>query len=127
MSEEVKNDYKICDQAVLGCVAYAMGANENEQKLVMETLEKFGVRPDWFHDLRHKKLYEAVYAYWKREHALDMYLVSKEYDGAEYTSLLAELWTRTSIRIISRITATRSSASTFTALRTGLSWRRSRK
>lgn len=88
------NDYGICEQSILGCVAYAMGADIDEQKLTMETLEKFGVKPEWFHDLRYKKFYEAVSAYWKREHALDMYLVSKEYDAVapgEYTELFEAL------------------------------------
>ena len=92
MSEN--SDYSICDQSVLGCVACAMGTDADEQKLVMETIEKIGVKPEWFRDLRHRKFFEAVSAYWKREHALDMYLVSKEYDAAapgEYTALFQEL------------------------------------
>jgi replicative DNA helicase len=77
-----EQDYASCEKYVLGTVVGVMSAGEDDKIYVMEGLERFGVRPDWFRDKALAEFYRAVEAYWKREHTLDPFMVGREY-GAD--------------------------------------------
>lgn len=89
-----EQDYASCEKYVLGAVAAAMSGREDEKAYVMEALERFGVRPNWFRDKTFAAFYGAVEAYWKREHTLDPFLVGREYEAekrGEYNTTLMAL------------------------------------
>ena len=89
-----EQDYASCEKYVLGTVASAMSSREDEKSYVMEALERFGVRPNWFRDKTFAAFYGAVEAYWKREHTLDPFLVGREYEAekrGEYNTTLMAL------------------------------------
>ena len=89
-----EQDYASCEKYVLGAVAAAMSGREDEKAYVMEALERFGVRPNWFRDKTFVAFYAAVEAFWKREHTLDPFLVGREYEAekrGEYNKTLMAL------------------------------------
>lgn len=89
-----EQDYASCEKYVLGAVVTAMSGRESDKVYVMEALERFGVRPNWFRDKSFAAFYAAVESYWKREHTLDPFLVGREYDAEkrdEYNTTLMAL------------------------------------
>ena len=87
-------DFASADVMVLGAIATMVGQDGTSAGYAMASIEKFGVKGDWFRDLRHKKFFEAVVAAWREHRALDLFHVKQHYeddDGFGFVGLFEEL------------------------------------
>jgi len=79
---------------VLGVIAGNLGADPSTTSYVMSSVEKFGVKGDWFRDLRHKLFFEAAAASWRENRTLDTFHVKRIYEANEglgFVDLFEEL------------------------------------
>ena len=93
-------DFASADVMVLGVLASAFGRDDASVAYAMSSIEKFGVKDDWFRDLRHKRFFEAVVAAWREHHTLDVFHVKQKYeaeDGVGFVELVEELMESNSI------------------------------
>ena len=87
-------DFASADVMVLGVVAASIGSESETVAYAMGAIEKFGVKGDWFRDLRHKQFFEAVQAAWREQRALDLFHIKQKYeaeDGIGFVPLFEEL------------------------------------
>lgn len=87
-------DFASADVMVLGVVAADFGADGATIGYAMSSIERFGVKGDWFHDLRHKLFFEAVQDAWREHRSLDAFHVKAKYEAAEgrgFVELFEEL------------------------------------
>ena len=54
-----EKDYASADVMVLGLVATCM-AGGNEAAYIMQAIQKFGVKTNWFHSVQHQRFFDAV-------------------------------------------------------------------
>ena len=88
------NDFASADVMVLGVLAAGMGSESETVGYAMSSIEKFGVKGDWFRDLRHKNFFEATIAAWREHRTLDLFHVKQKYeaaDGRGFVELFEEL------------------------------------
>ena len=93
-------DFASADVMVLGVLASAFGRDDASVAYATSSIEKFGVKGDWFRDLRHKRFFEAVVAAWREHHTLDVFHVKQKYeaeDGVGFVELVEELMESNSI------------------------------
>ncbi len=74
------NDFASADRMVLGAVVGLCGSDSTSIGYAMASVEKYGVQGDWFRDLRHKLLFDAIVATWREHRSLDVFHVKKRYD-----------------------------------------------
>ena len=61
-------DFASADVMVLGVLAASFGRDDQSVAYAMSSIEKFGVKDDWFRDLRHKQFFKAVASAWREHH-----------------------------------------------------------
>ena len=82
------SDFASADEMVLSAIALNFGGGEMQGRNLsraMAAIEKTGVKPDWFRDLRHKIFFEAVCTTWREEQSsgtLDIFKVKNNYEKA---------------------------------------------
>ena len=87
-------DFASADVMVLGVLAASVGRDDQSVAYAMSSIERFGVKDDWFRDLRHKQFFGAVSAAWREHHTLDVFHVKQKYeadDGIGFVALFEEL------------------------------------
>ena len=89
-----EKDFASADTMVLGVLAAGMGSESETVGYAMASIEKFGVKGEWFRDLRHKRFFEAAVAAWRQHRTLDVFHVKQEYEaneGVGFVELFEEL------------------------------------
>lgn len=76
-------DFASADVMVLGVLAASVGRDDQSVAYAMSSIERFGVKDDWFRDLRHKQFFGAVVAAWREHHTLDVFHVKQKYEADE--------------------------------------------
>ena len=87
-------DFASADVMVLGVLAAGMGSGRETIAYAMSSIEKFGVKGDWFRDPSHRRFFEAATAVWREQRVLDPFHIKKRYeadDGQGFVSLFEEL------------------------------------
>lgn len=85
-------DFASADVMVLG--ALLTHADEASCGYAMSSVEKYGVKADWFRNSHHAKLFDAIVKSWREHHALDPFHINKNYvddDGVDFPGLYEEL------------------------------------
>ena len=94
------NDFASADVMVLATIAAEAASGGATTGYLMSSIERFGVKGDWFRDLRHKLLFEAVQDAWREHRALDLFHIRQKYEaagGQGFADLLDELMSVTSV------------------------------
>jgi len=94
------NDFASADVMVLATIAGEAASGGATTGYLMSSIERFGVKGDWFRDLRHKLLFEAVQDAWREHRALDLFHIRQKYEavgGQGFADLLDELMSVTSV------------------------------
>ena len=89
-----EKDFASADAMVLGVLAASMGSESETVGYAMASIEKFGVKGEWFRDLRHKRFFESAVATWREHRSLDLFHVKQKYeaeDGLGFVELFEEL------------------------------------
>lgn len=79
MSEENK-DFAEAEAGVLGCLLLGSNIDEDNTARMMGIAETAGVTEDWFRELKHKRVWAALIAAWRKWQRLDLYQVKDFYD-----------------------------------------------
>ena len=85
-----EKDYASADVMVLGLVATCM-AGGNEAAYIMQAIQKFGVKTNWFHSVQHQRFFDAVLQTWKDINTLDLFHVKKRFDGEGFNEVIEGL------------------------------------
>lgn len=89
-----EKDFASADVMVLGVLAASTGTQSETVGYTMASIEKFGVKGEWFRDLRHRQFFEAAVAAWREHRTLDVFHVKQKYeagDGVGFVELFEEL------------------------------------
>lgn len=86
-----QKDFERAEVMVLGCIAQSMSGSDSEQELVIKTVEKYGIRPNWYRDQCHVAFAEAVEKIWKERHQLDAFILMKTIEGPGASETISAL------------------------------------
>jgi len=83
-------DYASADVMLLGVCAGCM-VESADADYVMKSVEKFGVTPEWFSNVRHQKFFMALQKTWKEMGSIDLFHVKENYEENDFSILSQEL------------------------------------
>ena len=78
-----EKDFASADVMVLGVLAASTGTQSETVGYTMASIEKFGVKGEWFRDLRHRQFFEAAVAAWREHRTLDVFHVKQKYEAGD--------------------------------------------
>lgn len=84
------SDFASADVMVLGAVAANM-ASQDDAAYAMQAMERFGVRPEWFRNVRYRAFYEALLKTWREFRSLDLFHVKERFEEADFMGVVQEL------------------------------------
>lgn len=83
-------DFASAETMVLGVLVAAM-YDLADAALAMRSIERFGVKPEWFRETVQRKLFEAVMTTWRTSHTLDIYHVKEAFEGKGFVDACEKL------------------------------------